>query len=641
MNTIETNKKLNRFCYDEIKNLHKRGNVEIGNTKLYDLFEEGCFHRNHKNSSEDCKHKGFFIKKSKKDFFYKYLENEMKFSYKTVMEIDNYIEPTNLKRIKKLVTSSIKNETTFVSDVMPDRTYINPLVKKPGIFYKEKTIPRVISSRNATTRKHIPTSKVSELREQEQTGHRVPTTRKHIPTYKASNWKEEEELLKTYHTVRRNKSSRIISKKLREHPQAILTYNLHKICSDSGYCIAFGKKTELIKKLFENFNNPDFIESIDTLSSGCNGEVLKVLFERYKYKVYTILKNTFKGEKSSKNPDNLVYEYFVGKFLINKYYKKFPCFLETYGFMFNYNIKNIKTNKDILKIHNINVPDIKILLQTGCTDEKDYFGVLIEYVKNPKTLLDKLKHNVFWYKDILNVLFQVYYTLFLMKDVFTHYDLHFKNVLVFEPKKHHYIQYNYHYKGEVISFKSNYLVKIIDYGRCGFVNNEEHITSHIIYNNLCSIKECKEKNSKPCGARRGFRVSLPDSIVDYITPRKLNISHDLRLLKMVGNYFNRHFNEKTTYFEQFTKKDRENIYLLMDTVKFIETYGTPEDKTSGLTGDFNTSSINNIMDAFVTLKELIQLPYIIEQNDKFYNDKTKLGDLNIYDDGKDMVFNEI
>jgi hypothetical protein len=139
MNTIETNKQSNRFCYDQIKNLHKRGNVKIGDTNLYDLFEEGCFHRNHRNSSEDCKHKGFFIIQNKKDFFYKYLERELNFSYETIMQIDNYIEPTNLKRIKKLVTSSIKNETTFVSDVMPDRSYINPLVKKPGIFYKEKT----------------------------------------------------------------------------------------------------------------------------------------------------------------------------------------------------------------------------------------------------------------------------------------------------------------------------------------------------------------------------------------------------------------------------------------------------------------------------------------------------------------------
>jgi len=612
MNTIETNKQSNKFCYNEIKNLHKRGNVEIGNIKLYDLFEEGCFHRKHKNSSEDCKHKGFFIIQNKKNFFYKYLESELNLSYETIMQIDKYIEPTNLKRIKKLVSSSIKNETNFVSDVMPDRTYINSIVKKPGIFYREKTIPRVISSRNTTTRKYVPTTKLS-------------------------NWKEEENMLKTYHSIRQNRSSKIISKKLREHPQAILSYKLHKICNDSGYCIAFGKKTELIKELFENFNNPKFIKSITTLSSGGNGEVLEVLFERYKYQVYTILKITL---KTTKIIDNLVYEYIVGKFLINKYYKKFPCFLETYGFIFNSQIKNIKTDKDIFNIHNIDIPDIKQLLKAGCTDEKDYFGLVIEYVKNPKTLLDKLKHHSFWYKNLLNTLFQVYYTLFLMKDVFTHYDLHLNNVLVFEPKHHHYIQYNYHYKEEIISFKSNYLVKIIDYGRCSFINNEDKINSRDIFNELCSIQECKEKDSKPCGARKGFIVSKPDD-ASYITPRKINISHDLRLLKQVGFYFNKYFDEKLTYTRQFIKKDRENIYVLMNAVKFIEEYGTPEDKNSGLTGNFNTSSINNIVDAFFILKELIQLPYIITQNDNFYNDKIKLGDLNIYDDGKDMVFNEI
>ena len=53
------------------------------------------------------------------------------------------------------------------------------------------------------------------------------------------------------------------------------------------------------------------------------------------------------------------------------------------------------------------------------------------------------------------------------------------------------------------------------------------------------------------------------------------------------------------------------------------------------------SQIYNITDAFVILKELVKLSYFIAENDKFYVDKQKLGDLNIYDDGKDMVFTEI
>ena len=611
MNTIDTNKQLNKACYDEIKNIHKRGNLMIGNTKLYDFFEEKCYYRN-KLLIEDCKHKGFFLISENKNKFNKYLKNELNFSDKTINEIDKYIDPKKIRQIKKIKSSIITNDTTNFSYITPTRySYKNPLVETPGVFHKPKTIPPVITSKNTTTRKHTHTTKIN-------------------------NWKEQEETLKRQNQFKQNRSSRIISRKLRENPKSLLSYNLHNICSDAGYCIAFGKKTELIKRLFEEFNNPEFIKSMTTLSSGNNGEVLEVLFERYKYQAYTILKMMI---KTNKIVDNLVYEYIVGKFLINKYYKKFPCFLETYGFIFNDQIEHIKYNKEFFNIQNIEIPQIKTLLTYGCTDEKN-FGLVIEYVKNPKTLMDKLNNNSFWYKDLLNVLFQVYYTLFLMRDIFTHYDLHANNVLVFKPKKNHYIQYHYHYRGEVISFKSNYLVKIIDYGRCGFVNNEDNIKSRDIYHELCSIKECKEQNSKPCGARKGFIISVPDN-ESYMTPRKINNSHDLRLLKLVGYYFNNKVDDPLKFLRQFNKIDRQHIYLLLNGVKFINNFGTPEVKTSGLTRDFKTSSINNITDAFVILKELLQIPYIITQNDNFYNNKKKLGDLNIYDDGKDMEFHEI
>jgi hypothetical protein len=538
MNTIETNKQLNRFCYDEIKNIHKRGNIKIDNTKLYDYFEEKCYYKN-KLLTEDCKHKGFFLISKKKNKFIKYLKNELNFLNKNINEIDKYIDPKKIRHIKKIKSIILTDDKTNISYIPSRYSYKNSLIETPGLLHKPKINPSIITSKNTITRKHTHTTKVR-------------------------NWREEEETLKRQSQFKQNRSSRIISRKLRENPKSLLSYNLNKICNDSGYCIAFGKKTELIKKLFDNFNNSEFIKSMTTLSSGNNGEVLEVLFERYKYQAYTILKMMIKTDKIV---DNLVYEYIVGKFLINKYYKKFPCFLETYGFIFNDQIEHIKHNRENFKIQNIEIPQINTLLTYGCTNEK-YFGLVIEYVKNPKTLIDKLSNNFFWYKDLLNVLFQVYYTLFLMRDVFTHYDLHANNVLVFEPKKDYYIQYHYHYKGEVISFKSNYLVKIIDYGRCGFVNNEDNINSRDIYHKLCSIQECKKQNSKPCGARKGFIISVPDND-SFMTPRKLNNSHDLRLLKLVGYYFNKHFDERATYTRQFNKTDRDNIYLLLNHVKFI------------------------------------------------------------------------
>ena len=258
------------------------------------------------------------------------------------------------------------------------------------------------------------------------------------------------------------------------------------------------------------------------------------------------------------------------------------------------------------------------MLKHGCTNEKN-FGLVIEYVKNPKTLYEKLNRTKFWYKNLLVVLFQVYYALILLKDAFTHYDLHLNNVLVFEPKKKHYIHYHYHYRGEVISFKSNYIVKIIDYGRCGFVNNEDNIKSIDIYNTLCSISECNQANSRPCGEKKGFLISSKPG-KSYHTLTKLNNSHDLRLLKSVGILFNRKFDERATYTRKFNAIDREKLYLLFNGVKYLETFGTPQDRRTGLVRDLSRSQIYNITDAFVILKELVKLSYFIAENDKFYVD---------------------
>jgi len=655
MSYIHNGKKiLNTACYNETQNILSKGSLMINNKKLYDYFEEKCFYRSKTIKEEDCKHKGFFVASDKKEILYSYLEDKLQFSKDTINEIDKYINPKRIKFIQKIKSSIIPDDAINYWKTLGTRNTTTRKNKKQRTSFSEieededeedesKDDILRLSPKNKTTRKNTKQrTSFSEIEEDEDeskddTLHLSPrntTTRKH--TSKRNTLSEDEEILQKVSRFEQNRASRIITSKLRENPKSILTFKLKKICKDSGYCIAFGKNTELIKKAFDNFSNPEFIKSITTLSSGDNGEVLEVLFKRYQYKAYTILKMM---KNNNKIVDNLVYEYIVGKFLINKYYKKFPCFLETYGFIFNDRIQDIKYNKELFDTQNIDITQIKSLLKHGCTNEKN-FGLVIEYVKNPNTLLEKLDKKKFWYKNLLIVLFQVYYTLFLLKDAFTHYDLHLNNVLVFEPKKKHYIHYHYHYKGEVISFKSNYIVKIIDYGRCGFVNNEDNIKSLDIYKTLCSIPECKQENSRPCGARKGFIISAPAN-KNYFTLTKLNNSHDLRLLKSVGYLFNNKFDERATYTRQFNKIDREKIYLLFNGVKYLENFGTPQDRRTGLVRDLSRSQIYNISDAFVILKELVQLSYFIAQNDKFYVDKKKLGDLNIYDDGKDMVFTEI
>lgn len=624
MNTIDTNKQLNKFCYDEVKNINKRGNVYIGNIKLYDYFEEKCYYRN-KLLTEDCKHKGFFLISETKNKFNKYLKNELNFSDKTINEINKYIDSTKIKKIKKITSSILTADTPNFSYITPTRnSYKNSLVETPGLLHIPKTIPPVISSINTINRKHTHTNKIN-------------------------NWREQEETLKRQSQFIKNRLSKVISRKMRENPNSLLSYKLHEICNDSGYCIAFGKKTELIKKLFDDFNNPKFIKSITTVSSGRNGKLLEILFERYKYKAYTILKIIKEEQKEEDHKyivDNLVYEYLVGKYLINNYYKKVPCFLETYGIIYNKHILNIKKHKNIFKIENIIDSQIEEILKYGCINSK-YFGLVLEYVKNPKTFEEELYNNTFWCRDLLNILFQIYYTLYLMRNVFTHYDLHTENILLFKPKENHYIQYHFHTMGKVISFKSYYLVKIIDYGRCSFINKKDNINSESIYQDLCNIKECNNiDHSIPCGALSGYRVSYPEEPNDkpirkkhYTELRKLNRSHDLRILKEVGNFFENKYEKKTEFLNQIKGIYKQYIYLLFYNVIYLNYYGTAENMVSGLIDP--KLKINNIMDAFFVLKELYNIPEYLTKNNEFYKDIQKLGDLYIYDDGRDMEFIEI
>ena len=631
---FDTNFKINKYCKEDINNIHEKGSVIINNTQLYDYFEEKCYYKN-KKSNDECKHKGFFLNNSKKQLFKKFLKDNLEFTNEIIDEITNYIQPNKLLRMKKIITSTtLIDETNNSSYVIPSRTpYTNPFSKIPSKLSKVKTIPKIISTRN--TMKHV------------------------TPLNRITNWTDiEPTMIKTV-LVNQNKASNIITRTLKRKNLSLLSYKLHEICNDSGYCIAFGKKTELIKKLFEDFNSK-FIKSINTISSGKNGKILEILFERYKYKACTILKIIKDDEDEKKNKkygdfvykyvvDNLVYEYLVGKYLINNYYKKYPCFLETYGIIYNKNILNVKKNKDIFNIQNITDSQITEILKFGCINNK-YFGLVIEYIKNPKTINEILYNEIFWYRDLLNVLFQIYYTLYLMRNVFTHYDLHPENVLIFKPKENHYIQYHFHYMEEVISFKSYYLVKIIDYGRCSFINLKDNINSESIYQELCNIKECNMYNSQPCGTRKGYRVSyekesdtIPKHERHYTELRTLNRSHDLRLLKDIGEFFKNDFEKlfkKSNNFLNYIKGNyNKYIHILFYNVTYLNYYGTAENIISGLKPPIY--KINNIMDAFFILKELYNNPDFLKKNEEYYNDIPKLGDLYIYDDGRDMEFIEI
>jgi hypothetical protein len=297
---------------------------------------------------------------------------------------------------------------------------------------------------------------------------------------------------------------------------------------------------------------------ITYLQAGANGFILKVPFERNGYSSTAIIKSSL-----SQKSDNLLYEAFTGK-IINEFSLQFPCFVQTYGFGFYDNAKlimlsgNITDGKlnigvkevdplflkslNIAPIQNLSIDPIESLAKISCIFAK-YAFVMTEYVENfigfKKAMesfsesRDSKIQRQFWNINIFTILYQIYSVLDTLKTQFTHYDLHYQNVLLFVPSKqeNEYIKMCYHYQsGEVVEFKTQYVVKIIDYGRSYvFRNSQENST--VWKEKVCKdTVNCKER----CGRTRGYFFN--DGLY-YINASKSNVSHDLRLFKQVTNKF--------------------------------------------------------------------------------------------------------
>jgi len=472
---------------------------------------------------------------------------------------------------------------------------------------------------------------------------------------------------------------------------------LKSICSDSGVCMAFGKQSEKIKRHFDGFINFKYVDpksEVKTISEDTtNGFIKEVTYKRDDYIANAVLKSS-----SKVNSDNLLYEYLVGQY-INKKCRVFPCFVETYGW-YQYNTET--TWKYIKNENEIYADDLKsgLVLTSGnvalqkyreeghhtCFKNKrlgeekdcneiDYFlklacekskhlAILIQHIKDAYTLGAIISLNNrenpdyanFAYTDLLNVLYQIYMPLSTLREEFTHYDLHIKNILIYEPVKGKYIDYKYVYQnGDTVEFKCRYIAKIIDYGRCFFKdesNTEITGSSKLIYESICNnIQECNG-----CGEDKGF---LHFDGLHSVKSTVRNITHDLLLLYRVkkllrhpkfspyyGNFkeLNDSLNlifEKSNYYgneetlEQEEALEQEAVKKgLKAPLELKYEYGSPEKSSS------DSTKINNVKDLHDELK--IQVMKSKKANDMSYDDRllkyTSLGMLTIYESGIPMKF---
>ena len=429
-------------------------------------------------------------------------------------------------------------------------------------------------------------------------------------------------------------ATRKIGKFLRQRDPRVRAKFLQSVCSDAGVCIAFGTNAATIRKHFDDFDNFDLLskpaEQIGSVSA--NGFVKELTYVNRGYVANAVLKSA-----AYSNADNLLYEALVG-FFLNNMSQRYPSFVETYG-LYGYSAdglayKECKDNK--LTNHAVLSAGLTKLAQSakdiGSNTVKAScispisMAVLIQHLKSAKTIREKCYGRLFVTKDLLYVLYQVYMTLASLSEVFTHYDLHTDNVLVYEPVAGSHIEYHYHMDGgKETVFRSKYIAKIIDYGRCYY--KDESSTSNTsesksFYDNLV-CKVCKPR----CGTGRGYGwmeyKANQMKRSSYISSQRVNPSHDLRLLYSIGN--------KIKGMDPKLQTLMGRVVYGRGVSKGKEMYGTEPRTDSGY-----PMRIHNVNDAFTWLEELVKDPMSEVQNDIDYRGSKKLGELHIYGGDRPM-----
>ena len=130
-----------------------------------------------------------------------------------------------------------------------------------------------------------------------------------------------------------------------------------------------------------------------------------------------------------------------------------------------------------------------------------------------------------------------------------------------------------------------------------------------------------------CGFEQGFGWLYDDGGTNidsyWISSQKRNMSHDLRLINEI----------KLDSISNATDMNIEpSLNAVLSKLKYDDRFGTPE---------FNNgmpNNMHNISDAAHMFGNLLSVPEFIEANNRVYANKTKLGDLHIYNDGRPMRF---
>jgi hypothetical protein len=412
---------------------------------------------------------------------------------------------------------------------------------------------------------------------------------------------------------------------------------LKNICWDVGICLSLNARYERIMKMFNYFQDFTFLEnSPKIISQGENGIVRLLKYKRTEGGKDFYSYGVFKFPRQDQPADNLLYEYEVGTRGVNHFCRYLPIFTQTYGAYFknptlhwaiSYSTQGIVT-KDLFDTSRLKkiTPTDPLYRQYFCMGYNNVslvgqfyheFQPLFSYAKYMR---DAHQNGHTAPNDIAYILFQVYYSLHQCRSQFTHYDLHRENVGLVPLPNNTHIEYEYEYEpvlggqSEVITFKSRYIVKLIDYGRSFFNYNN--------YNSDLLITEIRT-NTTQCPANSHLGIGeIPWA---HILPRINNQSSDLRLLNTIQVQELPHSPKSDKLLDNFP-----GLFSLLRRVNYSSEYGTPQRLDAF---DANPNGIiYNINDAFFKLAQYINnnVDQVRNTNIKDYANSKSLGTLKVY-----------
>ena len=361
-------------------------------------------------------------------------------------------------------------------------------------------------------------------------------------------------------------------------------------CSGPGNeCQVIGSQGAytMLNRFFNHFNltkEYSFLKEIrepGTPQDSVNGFIKILRFEKQGVNAYATLKCSLKD-----NADNLAFEYRVGQF-INSIMGRFPCFVRTY------NIYRVSESawKRLTKPNLAPATLFPMLTEFPMDDVNEWckdphrIGIVTQYFRNTKSIHEWLSEESpeTIFENLLQIFYQVYFVLSELHLVFTHYDLHPKNVLLYEIPNGRHVEFSY----PNVQFRCRYIAKIIDYGRCYFKSPAG--SSIDIYRKVREkdlAPECNKTKLDRCGNDKGLGLLRPGcggpgEIPNYwhgISSDRKNESHDLRLLDNVlwgmfttrpphGRWYRHH----EASLPPTIRKARNELFTISRNTRFVNT----------------------------------------------------------------------